>query len=221
MLQPICTIYKVTNIANGKIYVGQTWKTLHRRLRCHINDANAGVGHCTRLVRAILKYGAGAFVIEMLAEARTQIEADLLEDKHIVSLNTIRDGYNLRAGGAHGRLNEETRAKMSAAHNGKIISKETRAKIASTLTGRKNGPPSAETRAKISDAHRGQKHSAAVRAKMSTVHRGKLLSANHRARQTAGKRAMWLTMAPERRKARVAQLAAALQKRWNKPKEST
>jgi 5-methylcytosine-specific restriction endonuclease McrA len=56
---------------------------------------------------------------------------------------------------------------------GKPHSGATKAKISSTLKGRKCSPLSAETRAKIGAGHRGKTLSAEHRAKLSLAHRGK------------------------------------------------
>ncbi|MDX1032819.1 hypothetical protein GOL82_16390 [Sinorhizobium medicae] len=80
----------------------------------------------------------------------------------------------------------ETRAKISAAHVGKVISPETRAKMLgnTNMLGKLH---SVETRAKIGAAHRGRRKSEEQRSKQSAAmlgrtptedHRGKLSSAN-------------------------------------------
>jgi group I intron endonuclease len=209
-----CSIYRVVCAANGKGYIGQTWKTLAKRFRCHINDATSGLGHCVKLVRAILKHGEDQFSIELLATVETQELADQLERQWIIDLDTIRSGYNLREGGAHGKLAESTKVKMRAAHKGKIITAETRAKISATLTGRKNGPYSLEHRRRIGDANRGKKASPEHRAKMVAAHTGKKLSPKHRAAQIIGKRKMWATMPEEKRREWSANSGAARGRWW-------
>lgn len=58
------------------------------------------------------------------------------------------------------RHTEESKRKISAAHKGKIISSEYRAKISAGLIGRKRGPHSESHRKAIGAAHKGRKHSA-------------------------------------------------------------
>ena len=48
-------IYKITNTVNGKIYVGQTVRTLEERKWQHINTAKNG--HKNHLYNAMRKYG--------------------------------------------------------------------------------------------------------------------------------------------------------------------
>src|SRR4029077_9072076 len=141
--------------------------------RGHKADVTYRTGHCTKLVRAIVKHGVENFSIAPLVTTFTQEDADVLEYRLILEHGTILNGYNLREGGSHGSLSAETRARMSAAHKGRVVSPETRAKITATLTGRKNGPRSDETRKKISDAHRGRTASAATKSRLSAAHRGK------------------------------------------------
>ena len=97
------------------------------------------------------------------------------------------------------RHTPETLAKISAAHTGKIVSAdararmseagkqrgfspETRAKLAASRTGK---PLSAETRAKIGAANRGNKTTAETRAKISAKHTGRKMSDATRAKMSA------------------------------------
>jgi hypothetical protein len=50
-------VYKITNLANGKIYIGKTTKSLGRRWAVHKYMAKIGKG-CPILSAAIRKYGA-------------------------------------------------------------------------------------------------------------------------------------------------------------------
>ena len=57
-------IYKVTNNINGKMYIGQTRRTIEQRWKQHIYDSfnnslDTSAFHC-----AIRKYGIEAFKIE-------------------------------------------------------------------------------------------------------------------------------------------------------------
>ena len=94
-------IYKIVNLINGKIYIGQTKNTLKQRFSGH-KSADTRVG------RAIRYHGAENFVITEIATARTQEQADELERKYIKEYDAIRYGYNIEEGGilCHGRSNE-------------------------------------------------------------------------------------------------------------------
>lgn len=92
----------------------------------------------------------------------------------------------------------ETRAKMSAAQKGRIVSQKTRAKLSASKKGRvfsqeakdkmsasrKGKVASPEAREKMSKAKRGRKFSEEHRAKISAAHRGKTLSQETRAKLT-------------------------------------
>lgn len=84
------SIYKVTNLVNGKIYIGQTSQSLQQRMREHKCKPNSS------LHLDIQKYGIDNFMVEVIESAETKIEANLLEEKWILDtksyLNEI--GYN-------------------------------------------------------------------------------------------------------------------------------
>jgi hypothetical protein len=75
---------------------------------------------------AIVKYGRAAFEVTILEECSTQEALNIAEKKWIETLNCYAPrGYNIREGGAHGRLAESTKAKL----RGRKHTEETRAKI--------------------------------------------------------------------------------------------
>ena len=86
------SVYIIHNLVNGKYYVGQTTKRLRERLWSHISaKPNMAIS------RAIKKYGRDNFIIELLAEADTQDQLDLLEVLWIIALRSyVPFGYNLR-----------------------------------------------------------------------------------------------------------------------------
>ena len=57
-------IYKVTNLHNGKQYVGQTRESVERRWTKHLSAAARGSN--TTLHKAIRKYGKALFSLETL-----------------------------------------------------------------------------------------------------------------------------------------------------------
>jgi group I intron endonuclease len=123
-------IYLVTNLANGKLYVGQTRLTLARRWKQHVRDARNG--STTLIGRAIRKYGVDSFSLAVLCTCSSQEELDTREREHISSLGTHSStgkGYNLTAGGFgghHGAVGPmtgkhhsiATRERMRRAHTG-------------------------------------------------------------------------------------------------------
>lgn len=59
-------VYKLTNLVNGKIYVGQTRGSLPKRFRKHCERANKGAKG--KLYPAMRKYGIINFKPEVLEE---------------------------------------------------------------------------------------------------------------------------------------------------------
>lgn len=212
---PECEIYKITNQKNGKVYVGQTWKGVDRRFKLHIRDSKASTnkGFRTKLSYALRKYGHESFVLETIATAQTQVEADHLEDKFIVLLDSIKSGYNIRSGGSRGKLSPETRAKLSKANTGKVRTAEMRQKLSVWMTGRKLGPVSQETREKIAAKHRGQKATDETRARISAGLRGKKHSSDRCERRSDAQRLKWTALSLEERELFTQRLVSSRGKR--------
>ena len=111
VIQIIGQIYKITNIKNGKCYIGQTRS--HRlnhnkyrpfgylgRFKDHINEANSSKkNQCKYLNSAILKYGVDCFTCELIHSC-TVNELDEQEQQFILQYNSkYPNGYNLTNGG--------------------------------------------------------------------------------------------------------------------------
>ena len=89
---------KVENKINGKIYIGQTIRTLEKRKSDHINDTFEGSS--LPFHNAIKKYGQYNFGWKILEECNSIEELNEKEEYWIRKLNTISpNGYNLRYGG--------------------------------------------------------------------------------------------------------------------------
>ena len=88
-------IYKITNKANGKIYIGQTIRPIEQRFNRHLNDAINNIID-THFSRAIRKYGRDSFYIECIDTANTQKELTQKEQYWIRKYNTTNPkiGYN-------------------------------------------------------------------------------------------------------------------------------
>ena len=88
-------VYKITNLLNGKIYVGQTTQTLEARMLQH-KYHHKGL----YIDRAIYKYGFENFHSEILEECNTQDELNEREKFWIAKLNSkVPFGYNQTDGG--------------------------------------------------------------------------------------------------------------------------
>lgn len=87
-------IYKITNLINGKSYIGQTSRPLKARWKEH------KTGNYQRQVvdTAIRKYGKENFSIETLEECPNE-ELDDRERYWVAYYNTYHDGYNNTEGG--------------------------------------------------------------------------------------------------------------------------
>ena len=86
-------IYKITNIQNNKVYIGQTIRPIQQRFKRHINDAlNCKLN--THFARAIRKYGKDSFIIEEIDTAKTQEELNQKEKFWINYYDSIKNGYN-------------------------------------------------------------------------------------------------------------------------------
>ena len=86
-------IYKITNLINSKIYIGQTIRTLEDRILQHQYDD-------LYVDRAIKKYGWDNFKAEVIEECETIEKLNEREMYWIKELNSkAPNGYNLTDGG--------------------------------------------------------------------------------------------------------------------------
>lgn len=129
-------IYLITNLINGKQYVGLTTTTFKKRVAVYRSMAKRPPQKPTQIVKALAKYGFLNFEFEVL-EAGFSSQKDLIEAEinWIRILDTYRNGYNASTGGD--LVSEATRKKMSASQKGKIHSEQARQKIAQALKGTK------------------------------------------------------------------------------------
>ena len=111
-------IYKVTNLVNGKVYIGQTTKTIEQRWRKHISEAKyeeSGKRKHNYFHNAIIKYGEDNFIIELIEEVNSKDELDKREDYWISYYDSTNKskGYNLMSGGQSGIKSDETKSILS------------------------------------------------------------------------------------------------------------
>src|SRR5262249_40495848 len=93
-------VYKISNIVDGKAYVGITVCSLEKRWREH--RCAARMGNDLPLYRAIRRHGEAAFTIEVIATAKSfaelySLERDLIAT-HASHCSSGR-GYNCTLGG--------------------------------------------------------------------------------------------------------------------------
>lgn len=182
-------IYLLTNISNGKVYIGQTTKPLTVRLRGHRSEARS-LRKSQPIHHAIAKYGWDNFTAEILEECE-EADLDMSERFWIRTYNSLApNGYNLDSGGSsQKRRSEDTKQKLRVANLGRKQTAEacerrseslrgrtrTPAECAAISAGRKGLKPTEEARANMSASQRRKAPaSAATRAKMSLGRRGEL-----------------------------------------------
>lgn len=91
------TIYKITNIINGKCYIGKTIQDVESRWRVHKSNINK---FDYPLYRAMRKYGIDNFVFEIIEDNITESLLSEREQYYINLYNSFgEDGYNATIGG--------------------------------------------------------------------------------------------------------------------------
>lgn len=98
-------IYKITS-PDGKIYVGQTNRTFHKRVLEHKNPNS----RCTVVSRAICKYGPDKMSFEIVEDDIPMEQLNEKEMFYIKMFNSLTpNGYNLTGGGQDGVFTDEGR----------------------------------------------------------------------------------------------------------------
>lgn len=99
-----CVVYLVTNLINGKKYVGQTQTTFYKRYNSHGKGAeriknsyecNGGKGN-SHLYNSICKYGSHNFTVEIIHIAQSKEELNYFEsfyERYYCTRNPMK-GYN-------------------------------------------------------------------------------------------------------------------------------
>ena len=99
-------IYQITNIINGKFYIGKTEKTIKYRFSNHMS---AGKNPKDYFHNAVKKYGRENFKIEIVKYVYDDDDINELE-KHYIGW--LKPQYNLKEGGEGGRHNPQTIEKL-------------------------------------------------------------------------------------------------------------
>lgn len=113
----IYRIYKITNLLNGKVYVGQTRTSVSKRFyrhKCKTNNTSA-------INAAIQKYGVSNFSFEEIYNTLDLASVNWAEQYFINYFNSMTPaGYNLRPGGHdYGQMSDLTKSKISKSKTGK------------------------------------------------------------------------------------------------------
>ena len=110
-------IYKIENLVNGKVYIGQTTIGFNKRYGTTENNKKDPIeivynyhknkieyGCNIHLLRSIEKYGFESFVVNKIIDvAFSQEELDIKECMYIKLYNSINNGYNHKEGGIDGK----------------------------------------------------------------------------------------------------------------------
>lgn len=150
-------IYIITNLINGKRYIGQS-VNIKRRFwdhRCISHETNRHLKH------ALVKYGKENFKYEVLEECK----ASELDEREIYYINLLKPEYNATSGGQGRckRLSDDVKKVLSNHAKQqweKMTEEEKQERIKKNLVGpRKGHPVSKETREKLRNANIGKKQS--------------------------------------------------------------
>jgi group I intron endonuclease len=178
-------VYKVTNLINGKIYIGQEKK---------YTPSYYGSGELIKNV--ILEFGKDNFIKEIIEYCNSPKILNEREIFWIKELNS-RDrsvGYNISAGGSSFIMNEEIACKISEALKGKYIgtkafrygfkiTEEHKKILSDRLKGKSF---SEEHKKKLSEKRKGIKLSEVTKKKLSEAHSNKKLSESHKLKISLG-----------------------------------
>lgn len=180
-------VYKITNLVNGKVYIGQTRGTKDYRWKKHVNAASNG-GKSV-LHKAIRKYGKEKFIIDTVATCKSEKELNSLECNFIESENSlVPSGYNLTTGGLAGIPSVESRKRMSVSHIGKKDSAQTKLRKKEASKGKKK---TKEHAAHISEGRMGIKFSDAHIQNLRISHLGKKRSKEAKEKTSASLKIAW------------------------------
>lgn len=152
-------IYSITNLINGKIYIGKTEESFKRRWWHHIACLNGNYHNNKHLQSSWNKYGQDNFEFEIIHVYNNEEDLNVVEIEFIEKFDSFNNGYNLTKGGEgnvgmkhtteskskigeKNRLNmtgkkmsEETKLKMSESAKGYIKSEEHRENLSKSLSG--------------------------------------------------------------------------------------
>lgn len=107
-------IYKITNVLNNKIYIGQT---NNPNLRWSQHKSSAKYNNNPQVItRALVKYGTNNFTFEVIATCQTQENVDFIEEEIILQYDgrNPKKGYNVDIGGNTSPRTPEILKKISS-----------------------------------------------------------------------------------------------------------
>ena len=106
-------IYKFTHKETNRVYIGQT---LDAKQRYYDHACASKYSPRTyHFHNALKKYGIDAFDYEVIDEAETLEELNILEEHYIEKYDAIKTGFNIREGGGNRRHHPDSIKRMSEA----------------------------------------------------------------------------------------------------------
>lgn len=131
-------IYAITNLENGKAYIGST-KDLEKRWDEHRRALLHGDHYNPYLQRSWDKYGEDVFKF-MICEYVDNLEQLIEREQYWLDFHRLLiEVYNARMATDRSVFSEETRRRMADASRGRKHSKETRLKMSKAREGKPNG----------------------------------------------------------------------------------
>lgn len=122
-------VYKITNTVNGKIYIGQTTRSVEQRFKEHLNEE-------TYIGNSMRKHGIKKFTIEVIAECETPEELNACEIAKIDEYDCMAPkGYNLTTGVYNGSPSKQTKDQIALKLRGRKQPKEVLDKKAAAKPG--------------------------------------------------------------------------------------
>lgn len=108
-------IYKIENLVNGKVYIGQTVRSFKERMKHHLSLLRRGIHNNQHLQSAWNKYGENNFEFSIIETCDIE-DIDKLETQWIAHYRETTGVYNLESGGnTNKKLSPETRKKIAKA----------------------------------------------------------------------------------------------------------
>lgn len=171
-------IYKITNISNGKIYIGSA-VNIYDRWYKHKSDLIKNRHRNSYLQSSWNKYGEASFLFEVVEVVNDKQDLISREQFWIDALDVCnrKIGYNLapKAGSMLGfRHSKESLEKISKNRTGIGHSEETKKKMSITRTGMKR---TEEQKKKMSILKTGFRHTEETKRKISEVQKGTIRGA--------------------------------------------
>jgi len=107
-------IYKITNTANGKVYIGQTIQK-NPKMRWYQHCADARKGNKTHLCNSIKKYGVDKFKWEVIDSANSLDDLNTKEQHWLDYFRQFTECYNIREAGGNKLHSPDSIEKMRVA----------------------------------------------------------------------------------------------------------